>query len=67
VTGVKCPLPATAYKALSCTVQHGYITVIVKNPYAGPSWYQADFQARSCCSPAGPTSDSRCCHHQLIT
>lgn len=39
------PLPAAASKALSFTVAHGYITVIVKNPYADPSWYNADFKA----------------------
>lgn len=38
-------LPAAASRALSFTVSHGYITVIVKNPYADPSWYNADFRA----------------------
>jgi hypothetical protein len=39
------PLPPAAAKALAFTVKDGYITVIVKNPYADPSWYRADFQA----------------------
>lgn len=36
-------LPPAAYQALSFTESSGYITVLVKNPYADPSWYNADF------------------------
>lgn len=36
-------LPAAADKALTFTAKDGYITVMVKNPYADPSWYNADF------------------------
>jgi len=36
-------LPPAAYQALSFTTSSGYITVLVKNPYADPSWYNADF------------------------
>jgi len=38
------PLPTAAAKALTFTVNDGYITVIVKNPYADPDWYNADFK-----------------------
>lgn len=38
-------LPPAAARALSFTVRHGYIDVIVRNPYADPSWYNADFRA----------------------
>ena len=38
------PLPAAAARALAFTVKDGYITVIVKNPYADPAWYNADFK-----------------------
>lgn len=37
------PLPPAAYQALTFTTSSGYITVLVKNPYADPSWYNADF------------------------
>jgi hypothetical protein len=39
------PLPSAASKALAFTVKDGYITVIVKDPYADPNWYKADFEA----------------------
>jgi hypothetical protein len=42
VTGNQA-LPPAAYQALSFTTSSGYITVLVKNPYADPSWYNADF------------------------
>lgn len=38
-------VPSVAAKALTFTMKDGYITVIVKNPYADPSWYNADFKA----------------------
>ncbi|MGH3164295.1 MAG: hypothetical protein ACRDN0_00175, partial [Trebonia sp.] len=38
-------LPPAASKVLAFTEKAGYITVIVKNPYADPAWYNADFKA----------------------